>query len=72
VDGYFRRGLAEIKLGRMAEARADLQKVLDLAPSGPQAELARKAVEQLKSGPLAGLPGTPAILRDAAESAAGT
>jgi len=48
VDGYFRRGLAEINLGKMAEAKADLQKVLDLAPSGPQAELARKAVEQLK------------------------
>jgi len=48
VDGYFRRGLAEINLGKMAEARADLQKVLDLAPSSAQAELARKAVEQLK------------------------
>ena len=48
VDGYFRRGLAEINLGKVAEAKADLQKVLDLAPTGPQAELARKAVEQLK------------------------
>jgi tetratricopeptide (TPR) repeat protein len=48
VDGYFRRGLAEINLGKVAEAKADLLKVLDLAPSGPQAELARKAVEQLK------------------------
>ena len=48
VDGYFRRGLAEINLGRVAEAKADLTKVLELSPSGPQAELARKAVEQLK------------------------
>lgn len=47
VDGYFRRGLAEINLGKVAAAKADLQKVLDLAPTGPQAELARKAVEQL-------------------------
>lgn len=48
VDGYFRRGLAEINLGKTAEAKADLQKVLELAPTGPQADLARKAVEQLK------------------------
>jgi tetratricopeptide (TPR) repeat protein len=48
VDGYFRRGLAEINLGKTAEAKADLQKVLELAPAGPQSELARKAVEQLK------------------------
>jgi tetratricopeptide (TPR) repeat protein len=48
VDGYFRRGLAEINLGRVAEAKADLQKVLELSPTGPQADLARKAVEQLK------------------------
>jgi tetratricopeptide (TPR) repeat protein len=48
VDGYFRRGLAEINLGRVAEAKADLAKVLELSPSGPQADLARKAVEQLK------------------------
>ncbi len=48
VDGYFRRGLAEINLGRIAEAKADLTKVLELSPSGPQADLARKAVDQLK------------------------
>jgi tetratricopeptide (TPR) repeat protein len=48
VDGYFRRGLAEINLGRVAEAKADLAKVLELSPAGPQSELARKAVEQLK------------------------
>ena len=47
VDGYFQRGLATLKLGRTAEARADFQKVLDLAPSGPQAELAKKALQQL-------------------------
>jgi TolA-binding protein len=48
VDGYFRRGLAEINLGQTAEAKADMQKVIELSPSGPQAELARKAVEQLE------------------------
>jgi tetratricopeptide (TPR) repeat protein len=48
VDGYFRRGLAYVNLGQSAEAKADLLRVLELSPSGPQAELARKAVEQLK------------------------
>lgn len=47
VDGYFRRGLAALTLQRTADAKADLQKVLELAPTGPQADLARKAVEQL-------------------------
>ena len=48
VDGYFRRGLAALTLQRTADAKADLQKVLELAPTGPQADLARKAVEQLR------------------------
>jgi tetratricopeptide (TPR) repeat protein len=48
VDGYFRRGLAYLQLGRPAEAKADLKKVLELTPTGPQAELAQKAIEQLK------------------------
>jgi len=48
VDGYFRRGLAEINLGKTAEAKVDLLKVLELSPTGPQADLARKAVDQLK------------------------
>ena len=32
VDGYFRRGLAEINLGKTAEAKADLLKVLPYTP----------------------------------------
>jgi len=48
VDGYFRRGLAEIAVQRTADAKADLRKVLELSPTGPQADLARKAVEQLE------------------------
>jgi tetratricopeptide (TPR) repeat protein len=48
VDGYFRRGLAEIAVSRTADAKADLRKVLELEPTGPQADLARKAVEQLE------------------------
>ncbi len=48
VDGYFQRGLARLKLGRPDEARADFQKVVDLAPSGQQAELAKNALQQLR------------------------
>ena len=47
VDGYFQRALAYLKLGRTAECRADFEKVLSLAPDGPQAPLARKALQQV-------------------------
>ena len=47
VDGYFQRALAYLKLGRTAECRADFERVLTLAPDGPQAPLARKALQQL-------------------------
>ncbi len=47
VDGYFQRALAYLKLGRTAESRADFEKVLALAPDGPQAPLAQKALQQL-------------------------
>jgi tetratricopeptide (TPR) repeat protein len=48
VDGYYQRGLAYIGLQKMAEAKADLQKVIELAPTSPEAETARKALAQLK------------------------
>jgi tetratricopeptide (TPR) repeat protein len=48
VDGYFQRGLAYLGQGRNAEARADFGKVVELAPTSPQAETARKALEQIK------------------------
>jgi hypothetical protein len=32
----------------MAEAKADMQKVLELQPAGPNADKAKKALEQLK------------------------
>ena len=47
VDGYYQRALAYLKLGRAAECRADFERVLALAPDGPQAPLARKALQQL-------------------------
>jgi tetratricopeptide (TPR) repeat protein len=48
VDGYFQRGLTYLQLQKTPEAKADLRKVLELAPTSPQAETAKKALEQLK------------------------
>jgi len=48
ADGYFRRGLAYLQVGKTAEAKSDLQKFVELTPQGPEADLARKALAQLK------------------------
>jgi tetratricopeptide (TPR) repeat protein len=48
VDGYFQRGLAYLGLQKMAECKADFKKVIELAPDGPQADTAKKALAQLK------------------------
>ena len=48
ADGYFRRGLAHLQRGRNAEAKADLEKFVALQPEGAQADLARKALEQIR------------------------
>ena len=47
ADGYFRRGLAHLQRGRNAEAKADLKKFVELQPTGAQADLAKKALEQI-------------------------
>ena len=48
MDGYFQRGLAYLGLQKTAEAKADFQKVIELAPTGAQAETSKKALQQLK------------------------
>lgn len=48
VDGYFQRGMTYFGMHKLAEAKADFQKVVELAPDGPQAETAKKVLEQLK------------------------
>lgn len=48
VDAYYRRALAYLGKGQMAEAKADFQKVVELQPEGEMATMARKALEQLK------------------------
>jgi tetratricopeptide (TPR) repeat protein len=48
VDAYYRRALSHLGRGQMAEAKADFQKVVELAPEGEMATMAKKALEQLK------------------------
>jgi tetratricopeptide (TPR) repeat protein len=48
VDGYYRRGLAYLQLGRTQECRSDLAKVVELAPATAQGEMARKALAQVR------------------------
>ncbi len=48
TDGYFQRALAYFGQQKLAEAKADFTKVLELAPDGAEGETARKALEQLK------------------------
>jgi tetratricopeptide (TPR) repeat protein len=47
ADGYFQRGLAYLGLQKTAEAKADFKKVIELAPTGAQAETAKKALAQI-------------------------
>jgi tetratricopeptide (TPR) repeat protein len=48
ADGYFHRSLAYVQTNRIAEAKADLGKLLQLTPEGAKADAARKTLEQLK------------------------
>jgi tetratricopeptide (TPR) repeat protein len=47
VDGYLQRALTYLQLNKMTESKADFKKVLELQTDGPQAETAKKALEQL-------------------------
>ena len=48
VEGYMQRALTQLSRGKMAEAKADFQKVVELAPDSEQAALAKKALGSLK------------------------
>ncbi len=48
AEAYTQRALAYLHLGKTEEARADFKKVLELAPQGEQADMAKKALEQIK------------------------
>lgn len=48
ADSYYYRALAEMQLKKVAEARADLQQVIALAPESPEAADAKKLLPGLK------------------------
>jgi tetratricopeptide (TPR) repeat protein len=48
VDAYYRRALAYLGQGKSAEAKTDLQKVVELQPDGEMGAAAKKALEQIK------------------------
>lgn len=48
LESYYQRGLGYLRLGKMEQARADFQKILELAPQGEQADMARKALGQIR------------------------
>jgi tetratricopeptide (TPR) repeat protein len=48
ADAYYWRGMSYVRDGKLAEAKADMQKCIEVDPAGPNAEKAKKALEQLK------------------------
>lgn len=48
VEAYYWRGISYVQQQKVAEAKVDMQKVLELEPAGPNADKAKKALEQLK------------------------
>jgi tetratricopeptide (TPR) repeat protein len=47
-DAYYWRAMSYIRDGKLAEAKADLQKSLEVEPNGASAANAKKALDQLK------------------------
>lgn len=48
ADAFYWRGMSYVRLGKTAEAKADMQKAAELDPAGDTGNKARKALEQLK------------------------
>ena len=48
ADGYYYRALATIQAGKAKEAKADLEKVIELAPSSDQAKEAKEYLKSIK------------------------
>jgi len=49
ADGYYYRGITQLSLGKMAEAKADLEKFVAMAPAdAPELATAKKILETLK------------------------
>jgi len=48
ADAYYYRGITQLQLGKTAEAKADLEKFVAMAPDAPEAATAKKILEQIK------------------------
>jgi tetratricopeptide (TPR) repeat protein len=48
TDAYYRRAVAYLGQGQMAEAKTDFRKVIEIEPDGEMAKMARKALDQFK------------------------
>lgn len=48
ADAYYYRGLVLVNKGKNAQAKADLQKFLELAPNSPNAEMAKEFLKSIK------------------------
>lgn len=48
AEGYYYRGMANIQMKKMAEAKADFQKVVELAPDSSEAKDAKQFLADLK------------------------
>lgn len=48
ADAYYYRGLARYQLKRLADAKADIEKSLELAPTGENAETAKEILKAIK------------------------
>ena len=48
MEAYYWRGIAYVQQQKMAEAKADMQKVVELDPTGANGEKAKRALEQMK------------------------
>lgn len=47
-DAYYWRGMSYVRAGKIPEAKADMQKCVEVDPTGPNVEKAKKAIDQLK------------------------
>jgi tetratricopeptide (TPR) repeat protein len=47
-EGYYYRGLASIQMGKVKQAKPDLEKVLQLAPDSAEAKEAKEYLKQIK------------------------
>lgn len=48
TEAYYWRGISYVQQGKIAEAKADMQKVVELEPVGPIGDKAKRALEGLK------------------------